>query len=295
MILALIVTHNRLSDLKICIKCIKNQKLPPDQILIINNGSTDGTLNYLKISNLNYINSKNLGSAGGWNIGIQYAIDNNFKYIWMMDDDGYPHMNALYTLNKNFNSEFSCVSSLILDSKNQNKLAIPLPKLNKNNNPILFKINRKIRKINELNQINNFYNFANFFNGALIRISAIKKIGNININFFLYGEEVDYFHRLRKVGKVVTNINAYHFHPSINKKWTHIKIYYYLRNSIYLNYKYYDYPFLRSIFNILAIIFRVIKNNGLFFFIKLFKPKDLKKYIKAIKKGFNLEIGNDSI
>ena len=32
---------------------------------------------------------------------------------------------------------------------------------------------------------NKFYDFANFFNGTLIKVDAIKSIGQINKNFFL--------------------------------------------------------------------------------------------------------------
>ena len=54
-------------------------------------------------------------------------------------------------------------------------------------------------------------NFTNFFNGTLIAVNSINKIGNVNKDYFIYGEEVDYFHRLRKVGKVSTYINSTHF------------------------------------------------------------------------------------
>ena len=33
------------------------------------------------------------------------------------------------------------------------------------------------------------------FNGTLIAVNSINKIGNVNKDYFIYGEEVDYFHR----------------------------------------------------------------------------------------------------
>jgi len=293
LILALIITHNRLSDLKICLEKVNSQSLSPDKILVIDNDSNDGTNEFLKKNNINNIYSKNNGSAGGWNIGINYALKNNFNYIWMMDDDGYPDEFALENLHKNFYEDYSCLASLILDSNDNSKLAIPLPFLNKKNNPVLFAFNRKIKSSKYF--INNFklYNFANFFNGSLISISSIKKIGNVNTNFFIYGEEVDFFHRLRKVGKVLTYSKAIHYHPNINKKWTRIKIYFYLKNSIYLNFKYYDYPIIRSILNIIAIFYRIIRYNGFLFFLRTFKYKNIKKIFNAVYKGFNSQIGND--
>ena len=99
MILALIVTHNRLSDLKNCIKAVQSQTLKIDKLLIIDNGSTDGTKKYLKDNRIFSIHTENLGSAGGWNKGINYALINNYKYIWMMDDDGFPNIDSLNLLN----------------------------------------------------------------------------------------------------------------------------------------------------------------------------------------------------
>ncbi|MAD57057.1 MAG: hypothetical protein CMK44_00610 [Porticoccus sp.] len=293
MILALIVTHNRLSDLKNCIKAVQSQTLKIDKLLIIDNGSTDGTKKYLKDNRIFSIHTENLGSAGGWNKGINYALINNYKYIWMMDDDGFPNIDSLNLLKSNITKDHSCLSSLILDLNNTNTLAIPLPILNKKFNPIIFKFKRKIRKISDLPKTKEFYNYANFFNGALISIKHIKKIGNIDLNFFIYGEEVDFFYRLRNVGKVQTLIKSYHFHPSIEKPWSRIKIYYYLKNSIYLNYKYLDLAFLRSLLNILAIFYRILRLNGILFFFQTFKYGNVKKIISAIYKGFSLKIGND--
>ena len=91
----------------------------------------------------------------------------------------------------------------------------------------------------------------------------------------------------------MTYNNAIHYHPSINKPWTLIKIYFYIKNSIYLNYKYFDYPFVRSILNIFVIFLRVLKEQWNNFFTKLFILQNIKIIIRAIYKGFNKKIGND--
>jgi len=45
---AIIVTYNRRDLLLRCIESIKNQSLAPDLIIIVDNASTDGTLQFLK-------------------------------------------------------------------------------------------------------------------------------------------------------------------------------------------------------------------------------------------------------
>ena len=228
-------------------------------------------------------------------MGIEYAIKNHFDLIWLMDDDGFPHHESLRHLYNSIQEKnIVCLSSLVVDSKENSRLAIPLPILNKSNLPVIFKLKRKIYLKNDNDILNNkFYKFANFFNGTLIKLSAIKEIGQINKDFFLYGEEVDYFFRLRKVGNVFTLCKSIHYHPSINKPWTLIKIYFYIKNSIFLNFKYFDYPLFRSFANILIVLLRVIRNNGIIFFLNLLLPKNLKIILVAIVRGFFLKIGND--
>ena len=50
-ILAAVVTYNREKLLERCIDHLKKQTRPPDDIVVINNGSTDGTLAMLKRKN----------------------------------------------------------------------------------------------------------------------------------------------------------------------------------------------------------------------------------------------------
>ncbi|NIK74661.1 glycosyltransferase involved in cell wall biosynthesis [Thermonema lapsum] len=43
-VFATVVTHNRIESLKKCIEHLRKQTRKPDAIIIINNGSTDHTL-----------------------------------------------------------------------------------------------------------------------------------------------------------------------------------------------------------------------------------------------------------
>ena len=63
-------------------------------ILVVNNASTDGTDikikedGYLENENLIYKKlPKNLGGAGGFTYGVKFALENNYDYVWLMDDN----------------------------------------------------------------------------------------------------------------------------------------------------------------------------------------------------------------
>src|ERR1700727_26136 len=70
-----VVTFKRRELLGRCIDQIQRQTRRADQMLIINNGSTDGTEAMLRDRNISFITQENGGSAGGWATGIQFALD----------------------------------------------------------------------------------------------------------------------------------------------------------------------------------------------------------------------------
>lgn len=296
-ILASIVTHNRLKLLKKCISSLQNQTRKLDEILIINNGSTDGTLEYLNLYNYQSINQENSGSAGGWYSAIEYAIKNEFDAVWLMDDDGYADHDSLEKLVNYFNEDYSCISSIVVNQNNKFNLVFPMPLLKKNNLPKILSFPRKIYNTNQLQQINlenNLYDFCHLFNGALLSVKKLKLIGNINKNFYMFGDEVDYFFRLRKVGKVRSLITSYHYHPDVSKRpLNEVKLYYYIKNSIILNYKYFDFSFLRSILNIFIGVLRFFARGSFKSNINFIIKFKFIIIIIAIIRGFNLNIDID--
>lgn len=102
-IIAVVVTYNRINCLKKCLQCLENQSFPLSNIVVINNNSDDGTTEYLsKLKSKTYAIknlSKNVGGAGGFSIGTEYAFENtDSEYFWVMDDDTYPTKYALEKL-----------------------------------------------------------------------------------------------------------------------------------------------------------------------------------------------------
>ena len=91
-------------------------------IIIIDNASNDGTDNaldeYIKNNDIIYINMKtNLGGAGGFQYGIRFAVENNYDYIWMMDDDCMPCSDAIEELlyvDLKLNKRYGFLSSKVM-------------------------------------------------------------------------------------------------------------------------------------------------------------------------------------
>lgn len=82
-----------------CIESILNQTYKPIKIVIINDGSTDGTLNILQkyLEQITIYNTENKGVANARNLGIEKC---NTKYFMFADADDYLEPNAVELLLK---------------------------------------------------------------------------------------------------------------------------------------------------------------------------------------------------
>ena len=131
---AIIVTYNRSFELLRCVQAVLNQTSKVDSIVIVNNASTDNTLEklgeFFNISlnaieyneKLNFLKSEkdsdiylickneNSGGAGGFYSGLKKAHEClKTDYYWLMDDDGYPSNKCLEMLSYFF---FDIICSL---------------------------------------------------------------------------------------------------------------------------------------------------------------------------------------
>jgi len=83
----IVITHNRLEKLKRCLDSIK-KALPSADLIVVDNGSTDGTREYLRslpgIENIRL--ESNAGVAKARNAGVGKAQG---KYIMFLDDDAW--------------------------------------------------------------------------------------------------------------------------------------------------------------------------------------------------------------
>src|SRR5476651_747432 len=123
---AVVVTYNRLKLLKEGIEALKKQSRKPEAIIVVNNGSTDGTDTWLAAQkDLIVYNQENVGGAGSFYRGIKEAYDAGFDWIWVMDDDGYPAVNCLEKLIEAMikKPDVSVWGCIVLDKDNPNNLA----------------------------------------------------------------------------------------------------------------------------------------------------------------------------
>ena len=82
-VIAVVVTYNRLELLQRTVACLQGQTRPLDALLVVNNGSTDGTAEWLATQDdsLHVITQTNTGGSGGFHTGIREAFIQEADWI----------------------------------------------------------------------------------------------------------------------------------------------------------------------------------------------------------------------
>lgn len=108
-ILAHIHTLNDEDVIERCIHSLMEQTFPVQKILLVDNASTDDTLNRSFPKLVTVVKHKiNLGTSGSVDTGFRYALEKGYEWIWIMDADSIASSDALgklMELYKSFPSE----------------------------------------------------------------------------------------------------------------------------------------------------------------------------------------------
>jgi len=100
-IVAVVVTYNRRELLHEALTAILGQARPPDDVVVVDNASTDGTPDLVRrqFSSVRLMAlTRNTGGAGGFALGLEHALRLGADLVWLMDDDAVPERAALGTL-----------------------------------------------------------------------------------------------------------------------------------------------------------------------------------------------------
>ena len=213
------------------------------EVIMIDNASKEDEASIIseKYPQVKVIRSeKNLGFAGGNNIGIKEAKG---KYLFLINNDTYF---------KEFN-----IDSLIERLESSDKIGIVCPKLRFawGNNPIQFAGYTPLSNITLRNRAIGFgeidmgqYDKAHptpYAHGAamLIKREAIEKVGLMPECYFLYYEEIDWSMMFTRAGYEIWNdpsCTVYHKESQTTGQNSPLRTYYITRNRLLLvkrNYK----------------------------------------------------------
>ena len=298
-VVAVVVTYNRLNLLQRVVGSLKGQSKRLDKIYIINNGSTDGTKEWLDgQTGLNVIHQENVGGSGGFYRGIKEASKEECDWIWCMDDDVFPRED--------------CLETLLNVAERHEKLGIVCPHR-------LMSGKTFVGEAKTLNLTNPFSDMHNdmltaqevesnetigivgmAFEGPLIRKEVVEKIGLPNKDLFILYDDTDYSYRAVLAGyKVVVardalmdkhdfQSNSSYREDKMKNKW---KLAYHIRNTAYFGHRYGKnilvrhfaaMPFLLHMYA--AITFNFVKGHKYSF-------SDYGLFWKMMRRGVREELG----
>jgi GT2 family glycosyltransferase len=198
----IILNWNGWQDTIKCIESCLKLAYPRYRILIVDNDSTDGSMEklHLRFPDIDILQTgSNLGFAGGNNVGIRHAIEQGADYVWLLNNDTIVDPSALV--------------ELVNVAKERDSVGIVGSKIYFYSQPdVIWFAGGLIRKLRgtsihrghrekdegQYNKISE----VDYITGCslLIKREVVAKVGLMDERFFLLFEEVDWNQRVKEQG-----------------------------------------------------------------------------------------------
>ncbi len=207
-IVAVVVTFNRLPLLMGLVTRLS--EIPElDEVLIIDNASTDGTGTWLMdVPVTSRTLSLNTGGAGGFHEGLGWALERGADLVWLMDDDGLPGPGCLTALLEHGDLDFW--GPVVVDQGDPERLVFPIR---------LPGGTRTVRRMVDVRAAAADGVIADVvipFNGVLVTRDLVARIGLPRAEFFIWGDDVEYLWRAAESGaRTATVVDAVIHHPAV--------------------------------------------------------------------------------
>lgn len=285
-----VVTYNRLTLLKECMYAIFNQERMFDDIVIVDNGSTDGTKEYLS----DYKDKKNTtilryeengGGAFGFTEGIKEVVSHNVDWILLIDDDAILNLDFLKVTDDFIQKEsvragaYTC-TVLTFDKIYTRHRA------------------RHIRKgcfwlksvpLEEYDKDSFDCEVASFC-GLIVSKKIVNKIGFPKAEYFIWQDDEEYCERINKY-TCIRNINKAILNHKTGKTFNDLnwKMYYGARNEIDKVKSHYG--IVNRIICLIRVCVRCVKYIITANKYSYTRMEVLKMYAKAIHDGLHGQLG----
>jgi GT2 family glycosyltransferase len=194
LVIIIILNWNGWQDTIECVESCRKLSYENFRILIVDNGSTDGSEAILRgrFPDIGFIQTdSNLGFAGGNNVGIRYALEQGADYVWLLNNDTIVDPEALTELVRSagIDAAAGIVGSKIYYYNEPNKIWFAGGMWRQ------IKSYARHRGVNEedTGQYDDICE-VDYISGCslMIRSQVVREIGVMPEDYFLYWEEVDW-------------------------------------------------------------------------------------------------------
>jgi GT2 family glycosyltransferase len=293
-VLAHIHTLNDADIIDGTITAVLRQTRPVDGILVVDNGSTDGTLDQPLVKKATVLrHPENRGTSGAVNSGLRFALEHDYDWTWVFDADSAPAPDALEKMLELF-------ANWPQDQQDETAFLVCLHSNVQDGVPRhsgLF----TARGIAEARPDGGerFYqcHFV-IWSGCLYRMAAVRQIGLPNPDYMLDWGEGEYGYRVMKAGYKGFTDQASILHHNIRGhlsfnpievklgptkftlyEFSPLRLYYQSRNMIY----FLLYEFAQSRPRLLAWTMLGVARQVVGF---LLRPRNHRKHLVACLRGF---------
>jgi rhamnosyltransferase len=196
-VLALIFSFNDADVVEQPIKGILRQTHPVDEILLVDNGSTDGTVDQPAVKSVTVLrHHENLGASGALCSGFRYALERDYDWVWTFDADSAPEPDALERLlglyagwPPSLQEEIGFLACLYHNVDD----GIP-------RHAALFGHDGRFIPCQPAPEARCSPCHFTIWAGCLYRLAAVRRIGLPNPNYMLDWSEVEFGYRVMKAG-----------------------------------------------------------------------------------------------
>ena len=205
-----LVTYNRKAKLEKSLKKFEEQVQKPSYIIIVDNASTDGTDELLKIwkskpstyQKIVITNTENVGGSGGFYLGLSMSLKLEANWVWVSDDDAYPEQDALKEVNdylENYDQSEGKLAAICgavyvgdqIDVSHRRISSLRFLRIDDRAVELPLYRNRAF-DINEFSYV-----------GTVISKEAMYKAGLVNKDYFIHYDDTEHSLRLSKYGRIV--------------------------------------------------------------------------------------------
>lgn len=268
----IVLNYKGKTDTLECINSILDMDYPNYRVILIDNHSLDGSeelfvSTYRDNPQIHCIQTgKNIGYAGGNNVGIKYALEQNADYICILNNDVIVNKDTMGILVDfmEHNSDIGTVGPIICEYKDTMKVQSAGANVNRYKGEHSPSVPDKLRE-----QLQDRIIDCDFITGAcmLIKAELIRQIGMIPEEYFLCWEETEWCTKIKKSGKRVVCYGGTwvsHKGGASMNKFDGLEKYYWIRNSVVYEKRnasvkelivYYPYLVMHSVYCVLKGVF----------------------------------------
>ena len=209
-IAVVVVTYNRLDKIKRALSAYEQQKTHFDDLIVVDNKSTDGTREFLSewrgqsgVSQRHVIlMDQNMGSSAGFHDGCEYALSLGPDWIFIADDDAYLADDAVSIFKdfaeKDRESRLSAVCASVL------RLNGEYAYVHRKNFKMKYGFLPRFSNCGQKEYDKDYFHLDIFsYVGTFMKADCLRRAGLCNRDFFIYYDDTEHSVRMKKYGDII--------------------------------------------------------------------------------------------